>query len=118
MSADFDTVVPSPEDIEDAQQYFGSDPDALRCISELLNEEELGDLRRTVRGAPTVEEAEKAIDQHPFASDSRKAKFRIALFLWGGRVRFRWEDPRRFDPANREKFIRAMRVFVGMSPEP
>ncbi len=113
--ADFKTVEPSAEDIEDARRFFGSDPDAYRYISELLNEQELGDLRRTVRGT-VLENVEQAIDSHPFASDSRKAKFRIALWLWSGHVRLRWTDPRRFDPDNRAKFIRAMRVFVGLPP--
>ncbi|MGI0067987.1 MAG: hypothetical protein ACREB9_06185, partial [Thermoplasmata archaeon] len=61
-------------------------------------------------------EWEHEIDHHPFASDSRKAKFRIALWMWSGHVRLYWQDPHRFDPANRAKFIRAMRVFVGLSP--
>lgn len=112
------TVEPSPEEVADARLVFGTDPHAFRCISELLDAEELGDLFRTVRSKPIPEDMERAIDEHPFASDSRKAKFRIGMFLWNGRVPFRHTDPFVFDAANREKFIRAMRVFVGLPPEP
>ena len=108
----YDTVEPSPEEIEEARLFFGDGDGA--ALRELMDPEELGDFWRTIRRAQNVA---TAIESHPYASDSRKAKFRIGLWLWNGRIAFHRTDPLRFDPANRDRFIRAMRVCVGLPSE-
>lgn len=85
------------------------------AFTELLTPEELADLERTIGGHGVTEWA-AAIDSHPYASGSRKGRFRIALWMWNGVVSFDHHDLLRQDHANRDRVIRAFRVFMGMMP--
>lgn len=88
-----------------------------RALHELLDLAELADLARILHGnePPTWQ---GAIEAAPYLSDSRRARYRWAVFMWNGAVTPRPEDARRLDPTNRARFIRAIRVWVGLTPEP
>ena len=61
--------------------------------------------------AGTLEDFEKNVEASPI-SHSQKAKLRIALWFWNGGVPIRQGDVLCFDPANRARFIEAMKAFL------
>lgn len=107
--------IPIDSPIHTANRLFDTDGLELaerRAIAALLTDTEIADLERTV-GEHGIEDWERAVEDHPYASSSLKARFRIALWLWNGYIPLSVIDIRRQDITNRARVVHAFRIIAG-----
>ena len=87
-------------------------------VSILLDERERDMLDEAVAGRDDWERAIEEYAETRHLSGGERAKLRVAVYFYNGNIALRYEDPRRLDTENRERFVAAMRAHLDLPPVP